>query len=310
MAMTWLTMCQTAADELGITRPPTIAGALDVQGRKLGAIANRIGDILLRRQSWTFLQDAWVITTASPIVMNGTVTAGSAAVTGLSSTAGLAADLWVCSAQFFAQQPRILSVDSASQVTLDTQATASGTVSFTFARDTYPVPPDFLNILDDTGWDRTRRWQLIGPTSPSQDEALRSGIIAPVPRIRWRQIGRNTNGIFRIWPAPTSTTAPSTLIFDYMSSYWATAADGTIKPRMTADTDTCAFSDDIMVTGIEWMFLQSGGFDAQAQRVDWERQVAGAAAVDGGSPDLSLVKRRIWDPLDPAAVNVVVTHTP
>lgn len=308
MALTWLAMCQTAADELGLDRPSTIASAQDKQSRQLGAIANRIGDILLRRQSWTFLQNAWTITTAVPITSDGTVTSGSRVVTGLSGISDVEASLWVCSAQYFVQQPRVISVDSSTQVTLDTAATADGTVTFTFMRDTYQVPSDFLNLLDETGWDRTRRWQLLGPTSPSQDEALRSGIIAPVPRIRWRQIGRNSDGIFRIWPPPTATTSPSTLIFDYLSYKWANASDGAIKAKMTADSDTCAFADDIMVTGIKWLFLQTTGFSADAERLDWERQVSGAAAVDGGAPDLSLNRRRIWDPLDPAAVNVVITQ--
>lgn len=309
MSLTWLEMCQTAADELGLTRPTVIAGALDAQSRQLGALANRIGGILLRRQSWTFLQNSWVITTTEPITMTATVEDGSAVVTGLSDTSSIVAGAWVVSALYFAQNPRVLSVDSPSQVTLDTKATSSGSVYMVFAQDTYDVPPDFLNFLDETGWDRTRRWQLLGPTSPSQDEALRSGIIAPVPRVRWRQIGPSSGATFRIWPAPTSTTAPSTLIFDYLSYHWAADSLNNSKSKMTADTDTAAFADDLMVTGIQWLFMQQKGFDFMPLRTDWERQVGSASAVDGGAPDLSLNKKRIWDPLDPAAVNVVVQTT-
>jgi hypothetical protein len=34
---------------------------------------------------------------------------------------------------------------------------------------------------------------------------------------------------------------------------------------------------------------------------------ANASAVDGGAADLSLTRKTMWDPLDPAAVNVTGT---
>jgi hypothetical protein len=307
MALSWLALCQRVSDELGAARPTLIAGAQDTNARQLGALANRCGDMLLRMQGWTFLQSPWTITTTAPVVLTGNTTSGSAIITGLSSTSSLAATTWVVSASGFVQQPRIKSIDSASQVTLDTKATSTLTATtLTFAQDTYALPSDFLSFCDETGWDRTRRWQMLGPTSPSEDAALRSGIIAPVPRTRWRQVGRPSNN-FRLWPPPTSVTAPSTLVFDYQSSYWATSAAGSPQSAFAADADTCVFADDIMAVGIKWLWLQAKGFDFETYRADWAAMAANASAVDGGAADLSLTRKTMWDPLDPAAVNVTGT---
>lgn len=307
----WLTLAQRVAAELGLPQPLAVATATDPQTQQLGALLNRCGDMLMRAKDggWSLLTGEWTLSLSVPIVLAGNMTAGSRQVTGLSSTAGLAAFSWVCTAQNFVQAPRIVSIDGATSLTLDTAATATATaLPFTFSQDTFAVPADFLAFVDGTAWDRTRRWQMIGPTGKAEDQMLRSGIIAPVPRRRWTQIGRTATS-FRIWPPPSASDTPATLIFDYVSRYWATAEDGTPKAIFSLDTDTAVWTDDLMVMGAKWLFLQAKGFAFDDVRMQWQSMLAEAMATDGGAPDLSLTRRRIWDPLDPAAVSIVVQQT-
>ncbi|HZU21642.1 MAG TPA: kelch repeat-containing protein, partial [Terriglobales bacterium] len=67
----------------------------------------------------------------NPVVLAGTTTAGSPVVTGIPSTAGLQA-YWGVSGTGIARGSQIASVDSANQVTLTFNATASGTANITY----------------------------------------------------------------------------------------------------------------------------------------------------------------------------------
>jgi hypothetical protein len=78
---------------------------------------------------------AWLMLDNAPIqapILTGTTVAGSAVVTGLSSTRYLFPGQCVSGVNLASQGSFILSVDSASQVTLNAPATASGTGSLVF----------------------------------------------------------------------------------------------------------------------------------------------------------------------------------
>lgn len=288
MAMTWLQILQAAADELGLSpRPVAVASATDTQTRQLAALSRRCGDKLMRVGDWSTLAAVHTLTTEPPIELIGIVASGSPVVTGLSSTAGLTAEIFAVSGDYITNGTRLLTVDSATQVTLDQPATASGSSSLLFGKDVYPVPDEWNNFIDRTFWDRSRRWELVGPMSPQEYQWMVSGIVATGPRRRFRKVGRGTNA-FRIWPPPTAIDSPATLAFEYSSLYWATDAAGVPKAVFTTDTDTCVFPDNLMIVGLKWMFMQAKGFEFDFLRQEWSALVDQALGQDKGSRTLSL----------------------
>lgn len=54
--MTLLSLCQDAADELGLPRPSSIIGSTDTTARRLLAMSNREGKSLAEEADWTVLQ--------------------------------------------------------------------------------------------------------------------------------------------------------------------------------------------------------------------------------------------------------------
>lgn len=289
MPYTWLQLGQAVVAEMGLgSTPATVAGASDDQTRQIGALANRCGEMLLRMREWVALQTEWEIATSAPVTLTGNITANSTAVTGLSSTTGLLAGRMAVLGDYMVQGTRLDSVVNATSVTLSQPATATQTgATLVFAQDVYTAPADMLAPINRTFWDRSRRWELIGPMSPQEDEWMRSGIVATGPRRRFRFLGRGVN-TFRIWPPPTTLDSPAVLAFEYTSANWAQDASGTPKARFTADADTCIFADDLMLMGVKWLWLQSKGMEYAALRDDWLRQVEQAAATDGASPTLNM----------------------
>ena len=187
-------------------------------------------------------------------------------------------------------------------VTVDMNATATATgQAFTLARDTYAVPADFVTFMNRTQWDRTNHWELIGPMSPQENQWVMSGIVTTGPRRRFRQVGRGVD-VFRIWPPPTANDTPSTLSYEYVSSYWASDSAGTPQAAFVYDTDTCVYDDRLMIAGIKYMYFASKGFEASRLERDYRNYLQTSIGRDGGGATLNMSRSRWPIFISPASV--------
>jgi hypothetical protein len=153
----------------------------------------------------------------------------------------------------------------------------------------YDLPADFARPINQTEWDRSNRWPMIGPESPQQWQWLKSGILSTGPRERFRLVG-NT---LEIWPVPTATSTPSAnldLSFYYVSKYWVLSNEEVPKPKATLNSDTCIFEDRLMIAGVKLRFFQVKGFDTTAFAADFQSNLDDALAQDSGAPILSLAR--------------------
>lgn len=155
-----------------------------------------------------------------------------------------------------------------------TFSTAVGVPSYSF-------PADYQWLIPQTGWDRTFKWQLLGPLEAQEWQVLKSGITVAGPRSRWRIIGQK---VF-IDPTPTAIDA---LVFEYYSSNWCQSAASVTQSRWAADTDTYLLTDDLMVMGLKWRFLRSKGLDYGEERSAYDMAVDTELARAGGMRSLPL----------------------
>ena len=168
----------------------SIASSSDAIDQQMMALINQLGDELQEQHSWTAQQTENVITTEVAVSTTGDLTEGSAVITNIPATSALEATTWVVTGTGLVPSARIVSVDSATQITMSEEATdTQAGVALLFAKDTYAIPVDFQSYVSTTWWDRSNRWELLGPTSPQMDQALRSGIVTTSPRRNWRQVG-------------------------------------------------------------------------------------------------------------------------
>jgi hypothetical protein len=161
---------------------------------------------------------------------------------------------------------------------LSSATSVGGTV--TFSQTKYPLPPDFETITDNTHWDKTKHWQMLGPEDAQQWQWLKSGYISTGPRIRWRILGNQ----FQIWP-PYNTQ--EYLGFEYRSKGWARSVTDQVKNSFTVDTDTTVLDDTVLVLGTKLKYFQIKGFDTTALQADYYRYLNVAKANDKGSATLS-----------------------
>lgn len=306
MAATVLTLVQDACAELGLPIPGTVFGATDQQTVQMRALLNAVGKDLLTRFEWTALQKRAVINVAAPLTGTGTVVEGLNIITttGVDVSQMTTPSNWVVSGTYVPTSARATLVagnTSSGVINIDMEASGDGTGAIVVGRDTYDVPADFVSFINDTQWDVGNHWRLQGPSTPQEDEWMRSGIVTVGPRRWFRQVGRGLD-VFRLWPPPGTNDVPGPLVYEYLSKYWAEDASGTELPQFSADTDTCIYDDRLMIEGLKWRFYAAKGFDYSAQFAIWNRELQVAMGRDGGRKKLNMMGRRYRILMSPAQV--------
>lgn len=163
----------------------------------------------------------------------------------------------------------------------------------------YPLPSDWSYFIDQTQWDRTNHWPLLGPKSAQEWQWLKGGLLSSGPRIRYRIQG----GKFQIFPTPSAQNTPSsnntgvfapwTLAMEYVSSGWLADANvaNTYYDMAQNDTDTLLLDPWIAVKFLKLKYWEAKGLDTTAYTKDflgtWEARIG----KNKGAPVLTLAPR-------------------
>jgi len=281
---TMLALIQQAAAEMSLAVPATVVSNTTQDVVQQYALLNAVGYELQRKHQWEALCTEYRFST-SFASLAGTTVAGSPVVTGISSTAALEAGTWMVTGIGIAQDTYILSVDSLTQVTLSQNASATGTSTLNWGKTKYPFPTDYDRIINRTQYDKSKHWEMLGPSTPQQWQWLKSAYISTGPRVRWRPMG----GKLQIWPQMGTAEY---LGFEYLSKNWA--IDGTTrasKASFLADADTCIFPDRLMILGLKRKYFEIKGFDTSRFDRDYDQEFDLAVSHDSGAPTLSLSPR-------------------
>lgn len=289
---TVLALVQNTLQGMGVAtygQPTTLVANTNQDIVQVLALVNAEGDALAHEKDWQAQQIQYIFSTPF-YTYTGTVTSGSTSVTAMSSTTGLTSNPgYFMVTGTGIPQDCFITAAGGGTVTLAQAATASGTaVSLTFSQVLFPPPSDFDRQIDRTHWDKSKHWEMLGPSTPQQREWLRSGYISTGPRVRYSYMG----GYFMIWP-PLGTN--ESLSYEYVSKYWVLATAPTLltptKQAFTVDTDTCIFPDALMRALIKLKYFEVKGFDTTAYYRDYVMQRDLAKANDGGSQTLAMNPR-------------------
>jgi len=274
-----LQLVQQVTAELNLAVPTYVIGNPSQDVQQILALLNAAGYELTKEYDWQALEKEYrfytnYLSTVGSCVQNGYV------ITGIPTTAGLSTNYMVTGSSF-PQDTYITSVDSNTQVTVSQKCSATQIQqSVLFSQTIYPLPTDFETITDNTQWDKSKHWQMLGAEDAQQWQWLKSGYISTGPRIRWRILG----GTFQIWP-PMNTS--EYLGFEFRSNGWAISASGAVQQSFLADTDTTLFDDRLMVLYTKLKYFQVKSFDTTALTQDYMRYLTIIKANDKGSPNLS-----------------------
>jgi hypothetical protein len=278
MASTLLQLVQQATGEMGLNQPTQVVGNSSSDVIQIYSLINSVGYEIQRDHNWEALDKEYRFYTVYE-TLTCTLVENSVNVTTLESTTGLS-NLWIVTGTGINQDTYVNTVTGANSLTLTQAATQSGVFTLYFSQAKYPLPSDWDRQVDRTHYDKSKRWEMLGPTDAQQWQFLKSSYISTGPRIRYRILG----GYFQVWPAMNTDEY---LGFEYMSNQWATSSTGVTQSSFLADSDTCIFPDRLMVTALKKKYFEIKGFDSTAFTRDYLQQLSFAKANDSGSATLS-----------------------
>lgn len=151
----------------------------------------------------------------------------------------------------------------------------------------YELPADYSYFRDQTQWDRTNHWPLLGPKSAQEWAWLKGSLVAPLPRLRYRI----ANNLFKIYPTPTTNSSPAefTLAMEYIQRNWVLQADGTTEADLvTQNGDTVKYNPWLVIKYVKFKFYDLKGFDTTGTQRDFLRIFNSLTGKDTGAQKLSL----------------------
>jgi hypothetical protein len=286
---TILRIIQEVMGDFGLPQPTQIIGNTDKTVSQMLIHATRIGEELAAKggmnDGWPAMRKEYTFNLVGYGGYSGNTTLGSNIVTGMNTVANIAVGMIGTSTQT-PYGVTVTAVDPVGlTVTLNQPALSTDTGAlFSFGNESYAVPVDCDHFIQQTGWDRSFRWQLVGPLNAQEWQVLKSGISPTGPRLRWRLM----DGQIFVNPVPASL---DNLVMEYYSTGWCQSATGTPQTAWGADTDTPVLQDRLFILGIIARFLNRKGFDSSAAQREYDDAVEQAIGRAGGSRVLPLNAR-------------------
>jgi len=164
----------------------------------------------------------------------------------------------------------------------------------------YDLPADWNYAKDQTQWDRTNHWPLIGPKSAQEWAWLKGGLLATAPRLRYRIMANKLN----LWPIPVSTSSQPTYTIaqEYVSKNWVLTGGGTPTDMVVLDTDIVQYEPWLINKYVKLKFYELKGFNTAGVQSDFQRIFDSLTGKDVGAPILNLSPRPTSQYLGPWSV--------
>jgi hypothetical protein len=272
-------MVQQVTSELNLAVPTYVIGNPSQDVQQILALMNRSGYDLIKEYDWQALELEYRFYTTAITTTCNTVN-GTYTLTGIPDTTGLDNTYSIVGTSIPQDTYVKTVIDSHSITTTQLSSATSIGGSVTFSKTKYDLPPDYETITDNTHWDKTKHWQMLGPVDAQQWQWLKSGYISTGPRVRWRILGSE----FQIWP-PYNTQ--EYLGFEYRSKGFVRNVAGDVLNSFSADTDTTVLDSTVMVLATKLKYFQIKSFDTTSLQSDYMRYLSIAKANDKGSATLS-----------------------
>ena len=152
----------------------------------------------------------------------------------------------------------------------------------------YALPPDHDAFIDQTAWNFTSMFPLLGPATAAQWQSLQAQSLGATINVVYRIAGdkfelanKPPSGqqlhiqyTSRSWVVPVSQSDPTAIVY----------ADAPVE-----DGDLVMLDPELMVCAVQHAFMQAKGFDTTAISADLDRLLEQAIDIDSDAPVLSMV---------------------
>lgn len=149
----------------------------------------------------------------------------------------------------------------------------------------YPLPADYLYMINQTGWERRENVPLFGPLS-AQDWSYLQGrdLVSSTIYASFRL----QEGLFRIFPQPPPANLD--IHFEYISKNWVSDAampTPMFKDEANALTDVVLYDKTLITRALKVKFLEAKGFDSTKAQDDYHQTFQFITGFDKGAEVLN-----------------------
>jgi hypothetical protein len=159
---------------------------------------------------------------------------------------------------------------------------------------TYPLPADFRQMIDQSGWNRTNRLPLGGPLSAQEWEYLKARLVGVVFTVLFRP----WQGTLYLYP-DTNTPGGYSIAYEYISRYFVqpSGVGSPTSETPSANSDTICFEPQLVVKKLKLDFKRGKGFDYSMEQEDFDKALEMIKGDDSAMPMLRLNRQNMVDPL-------------
>lgn len=157
----------------------------------------------------------------------------------------------------------------------------------------YPLPVDFLYMLNQTGWERSENVPLFGPLSAQDWQYLLGRDL--VNQTIYASF-RIQEGQFTIFPQPPPNGLD--IHFEYQSKNWVIdSTTGTpTSDAVKTGADIPLFDRTLISRALKVKYLEAKGFDSNKAQDDFNQMYQMLTSHDKGADVLSAGRRRVGYP--------------
>jgi len=152
----------------------------------------------------------------------------------------------------------------------------------------YELPDDFYYMINQTGWELTNRYPLLGPSSPQEWAFLNGrGLISSTIYVVFRM----NAGEFQIYPNDPVVDGLD-INFDYISRYWVAADPGPTgtASKATVSTDIILYEQELIACLLKVKWLDAKQFNSDSAKAEFQQLLdsytgknTGAKILNAGS---------------------------
>ena len=139
----------------------------------------------------------------------------------------------------------------------------------------YNLPSDFDRLIDNTFWNATQNWAMIGGLTPESWRVLKNSLITQAETVEYYRIRGNQIIIHR------TPSVVENYVFEYISKNIVKSASDVEQTGFLADTDITVIDEYLVRLDTTWRWLKNNGRSYAEEKNIAEKAIAERIKANG-----------------------------
>lgn len=139
----------------------------------------------------------------------------------------------------------------------------------------YNLPSDFDRLIDNTFWNASQNWAMIGGLTPESWRVLKNSLLTQAETVEYYRIRGNQIIIHR------TPSVVENYVFEYISKNIVKSASNVAQSEFLADTDNTVIDEYLIRLDTTWRWLKNNGRSYAEEKNMAEKAIAERIKANG-----------------------------